>query len=285
MAEEKQISKNLQKSFIEIKKNITDKIQDLPWETLSDKLFCFENTFDSQFLSLKKLIEKVKILVWKTSDPNFLGEYCLFLIIQNALICYQLSGRWEKYWQEFAVYLEKYIFENFKNSDFTKYFFAPMNSKEIDNDDFRNNNIEFWENFLSQCKNNRRFTSMKIKRIIKSLDILEDLSESFFWYYQNMDKLNTLIAKKMKQKENAKTVVFSIKMFGYGARVLFNQQICFPFKIQIPIDCRLTDFCANYLQKDKEEIKNKEIEDFYKKLSDFLEIPPLHLDALLWLKK
>jgi DNA-(apurinic or apyrimidinic site) lyase len=91
-----------------------------------------------------------------------------------------------------------------------------------------------------------------------------------------MEKMLDLISKEMKQKKDAKTVVFAIKMFWYWARVAFGKVITYPYKINIPIDSRLTNIYEK-IWKD-----NLKIEDFYKKLSKEKNIPPLHLDSVLW---
>lgn len=55
-----------------------------------------------------------------------------------------------------------------------------------------------------------------------------------------MFEFNAKIAQIMNQKQDAKTIVFTTKMFGYGARIVFEKIIKYPFEIQIPLDSRLT---------------------------------------------
>jgi DNA-(apurinic or apyrimidinic site) lyase len=62
--------------------------------TLKDALEFEKN--DRQFKALEKL------------EKHFNNkEIFLALIISNALICYQLSGTGENYWEEFSNYFEK----------------------------------------------------------------------------------------------------------------------------------------------------------------------------------
>jgi DNA-(apurinic or apyrimidinic site) lyase len=80
----------------------------------------------------------------------------------------------------------------------------------------------------------------------------------------------------MKQKKDAKTIVFAVKMFSYWARNSFKKLNFFPENINVPVDSRLIALFEKY-KWDYEDI-NK----FYFDLSKKLNIPELHLDALVW---
>jgi DNA-(apurinic or apyrimidinic site) lyase len=80
----------------------------------------------------------------------------------------------------------------------------------------------------------------------------------------------------MKQKKDAKTIVFSVKMFSYWARNIFNKFNCFPVNINVPIDSRLIALF------DKYKWNYENINEFYFDLSKKLKIPELHLDAIVW---
>jgi len=211
--------------------------------SLKDAVFFEEK--DRQFLALQKLYRNKKI-----SDSVY-----LFLIITNSLVCYQLSWKWEDYWEEFWGALE--------NKDFNSF-------EEIYN---------FFKDFLSNSKNNKRFVNIKLKRIKK----LETFYKNFIWkekyFYENMLELRNVLAKTMNQKKEAKTVVFAIKMFSYWARNIFQFRE-FPKEIFIPIDSRLENLYKKY--SNLENINKDEIKRFYLDLSEKLNIPLLHLDAILW---
>ena len=195
---------------------------------------------DRQYIALKKLYE-------------FIGnkEIYLSLILMNSLICYQLSWKGEDYWEEFS-----------------KYF--------IENNVEKNNLItEIW-NFIKQSKNNKRFIETKINRLIKSKPFIETFVWKEEYYYNNMSILRTELAKVMKQKIDAKTIVFAIKMFSYWARNVYNKINYFPEELNVPIDSRLIALYERY----KWEYENINI--FYLDLSKKLNIPELHLDAILW---
>ena len=83
--------------------------------TLTDAVY-FEKQ-DRQFLALKKLYENKKM-----NNSNY-----LFLIIINSLICYQLSWKWENYWEEFSISLENKDFKNFNEIyNFFDFFFIKF---------------------------------------------------------------------------------------------------------------------------------------------------------------
>lgn len=197
---------------------------------------------DPQYISLKNLYFNIQN-----------KDFYLSLIITNALVCYQLSSQGEEYWEEFHQYFSKK---------------SPQNKTEIISDMIL---------FLKQSKGNKRILNMKIKRLEKVGLFLE----KFFWnekfYYENMQSLQTDLAKSMKQKIHDKTIVFTIKMFWYWARTQFEIFHYFPFEIPIPIDSRLTKLYQIYNKN-----SNIKIEEFYSLLSQKLWIPPLHLDAILW---
>lgn len=216
--------------------NLYEKLKNL---SLEDAIKIEE--FDRQFIALKKLSKNI---------PN--KEIYLWLIVANALICYQLSWKWEDYREEFSEYFSK---------------------KFCDKNSF----LDELKIFLKQSKNNKRLVQIKIWRLEKIKNFFE--LWKFFWregfFYKNMEKFLEEIAKNMKQKKDAKTIVFAVKMFWYWARNFFDFQK-FPKEIKIPIDSRL----ENLFEKFWEWEKNSKI--FYEKLSKKLNIPELHLDAILW---
>ena len=130
--------------------------------------------------------------------------------------------------------------------------------------------------FIKQSKNNKRFIDTKIKRLEK----LKPFLEKFIWreeeYYDDMEKLRDELAKTMKQKKDAKTIVFAVKMFSYWARNYFDRLVYFPESISIPIDSRLNNLFESY------KWNYTDINKFYFDLSNKLKIPELHLDAIVW---
>lgn len=217
---------------------------------LDDAIKFEEN--DRQFLALKNLWENIEKQDGKNEEKIY---FYLSLVLWNSIVCYQLSGKWEDYWEEFWEYFSTKFKKNFEK----KYI------------------LEILEEFLRNCKKNKRFTEMKIWRIKKFFIFLEqDFFEKEKYFYENMLELQEKIAKTMNQKKDAKTVVFAVKMFSYSARNIFGL-LYFPLDLMIPIDSRLTFLFEKYNFD-----KDLKIEDFYLDLSKKINIPMMHLDAILW---
>lgn len=198
---------------------------------------------DFQYIALKNLYLNIKN-----------KDFYLSLIIANSIVCYQLSSTWEKYWEEFCSYfIAKWI----------------INNEQLI--------IDEMSKFIKQSKWNKRFVETKIKRLKRLFPFLEIFFKNEKKYYENMTLLQEELAKIMNQKREDKTIVFAVKMFSYWARNYFEELIYFPKNINIPIDSRLTKIYEIY-----NEDKNLKIKDFYKVLSEKLNIPELHLDAIIW---
>jgi len=197
---------------------------------------------DRQFLALKKIKTNKNILF-------------LYLILINSLICYQLSGSWEDYWEEFSESIN-------------------INIKKIKT---KEDIFNFFSIFLINSKNNKRFIKIKLKRIKKALFFYDDFLVNYNIYIKDLELLRKNIAFIMNQKRNSKTIVFSIKMFSYWVRIVFNKFVKIPNSISIPIDSRLIKIFEYY------KWSYKDIEKFYFDLSNKLKIPPLNLDSLLWI--
>ena len=203
---------------------------------------------DRQFIALKNLEKNME------NKNSYLA-----LIISNSLICYQLSWKGELYWEEFSQYF---------SSKSQLFSWQENNSKQI---------IEELWNFISNSKNNRRFTSMKHKRLEKLLPFLDDFIKKPEYFYENMEILLEKLAETMNQKKDAKTIVFAIKMFWYAARNIYGFRE-FPKTIFIPIDSRLISIFNKYKEN------YNDIKKFYLELSEKLKIPLLHLDWIVWTK-
>jgi len=209
-----------------------------------------EELEDNQFLVLEKALEKFN------NKSLF-----VYLVVQNALLSYQLSTTWENRWKEFTDHV-------------------VANQFSLDKD----NLLDWWIEFLVACKWNRRLLNMKRKRVEKTLKLYDDFLSlnKIEYYYNNMFELNQLLANKMNQKNNAKTIVFAVKMYGYVTRIILDKFIPYPMNISMPIDSRITKIYEK--ETGKINYKNKDIEEYFGYLSWKYKIPPLHLDSLLWVK-
>lgn len=245
----KNLSKMQKINFINENKNMENiLLKKLEKYGLEDAIIFEEN--DRQFLALKNLWEKIEKKSWDLQDKIF---FYLGLILGNSLVCYQLSWKWEDYWEEFFYY-------------FSDKFEKNMNYFEI---------IKLLSEFLMVSKKNRRFTDMKLKRLEKFANFLKNFFGKEKYYYENMDIFREELAEIMNQKKDAKTIVFAIKMFSYGARNIFWFRKI-PEDFLIPIDSRLMSLFLKYWRH------NEKIDDFYKEIANNLKIPMMHLDAIIW---
>ena len=128
--------------------------------------------------------------------------------------------------------------------------------------------------FLKTCKWNKRYTDTKIWRLKKLSPYIPEIFSRQKFFYEDMKSLQLFLAKVMNQDISAKTIVFAVKMMGYGARNMWNF-VPYPQNISIPIDSRLTNIFEKYNTWET-------IEKFYEDLSKKTGISPLHLDAILW---
>lgn len=225
---------------------------------------------DLQFIALQKARNKIKS---KTTKDKIINQNLfLFLIIQNWIISYQIAWSWEKWREEFS---EKIIKERDKISDLL------INNK---------NNIERRYNFLTTSKYNKRIYNIKKSRLIKLNKFLDNMDRNdkniFENHYKDMEWLLTTISEIMNRPKDSKTLTFTIKMFWYWSRIVFDNIIYYPHTINIPIDSRLKKIYETNLSK---KIWNKKsdlilIKKFFSQLSKKHNIAPLHLDSILRIK-
>jgi len=216
----------------------------LPGDNIYQKIDYFERNYDSQFKSLKKIVD-----IYPSNKPEI-----IFWAIQDALVSFQLSWKWENWHEEFS----NFMIQNF--------------------DLFEEDNFLFWEKLLKNWKNNRRLIDLKLSRIRKTLLFKDEIVVNWEFYYKNMSELNKFIALKMWQPLYAKTIVFSIKFFSYVARIN-NNFIPFPFDISIPVDSRIKQ---KYFELTWKKWTDSVVRKYFNELWKNKGIPPLHLDSLLW---
>lgn len=84
----------------------------------------------------------------------------------------------------------------------------------------------------------------------------------------------------MGQTVRSKTITLAVKMFGYAARIVTSRFVIYPMDVQIPVDSRLRQIYVYNMKKDVDE---KKIQDYFQGLAEEFQVPPLHLDSLLWI--
>ena len=198
-----------------------------------------EEKVDLQFDALKNLWEN-------------LGDDELFikLVIANALVSYQLSGKGEDWWWEFS----RHFSENPPEGSITRAY----------------------SSFLPSSKTNRRLVAGKLKRIERVEPFLSSLSISEIrdYYFNGMERLRDELAKVMKAKRSAKTIVFAVKMFGYAGRITFSAFVPYPMAVEIPDDVRINAYTKRFT--------NEPPVSFWNRIAERTGIPPLHIDSILW---
>ena len=166
-----------------------------------DEIMEFEEKYDEQYKSLKKMYEKI---------PD--KKYFCIIVLLNALVSYQLNGTGEQYWEEFSKYFRKTRIKD------------P---------------IEDLIEFLTQSQYNKRLKETKIKRIRKLRKIVRMLEESQDKLYENPNDLLNLLSRALKSPRTSKTLVFAVKMFNYACRIKTGIKRPLPYEIDIPLDNRI----------------------------------------------
>lgn len=227
-------------------------------------------------IELEKFLAKYDIKIAKDlehKDPQFLAlQHCrnniknkdenlfIFLVIQCALVSYQIAWSGELRWAEFGKKIEE-----------DRNLLQDMRLNNTNNSDWR-------LTFLKNSKNNKRIYNIKKSRIEKLNKILQT-EKDFSRYHNDLENLNKILAKTMWTKIHSKTIVFAIKMFGYAYTIISWKEINYPNNINIPVDSRLKKIYS--LNTDKETTNEIEICEYFNKLSQKFSIPPLDLDTIL----
>ncbi|ASJ02731.1 N-glycosylase [Thermococcus profundus] len=177
-------------------------------------------------------------------------ELFLKLVLANSVVSYQLSGKGEDWWWEFS-----------------RYFSGKPPEGEI---------WKAYSEFLSSSRTNRRLVAGKIGRLKKLEPFLTSLSldELREYYTRGMVKLRDDIARTLGSKKSAKTIVFAVKMFGYAGRIAFGEFVPYTIEIEIPDDVRINAYTRRFT--DEKPVL------FWARIARETEIPPLHIDSILW---
>ncbi|ASJ16582.1 N-glycosylase [Thermococcus chitonophagus] len=195
-----------------------------------------EENLDEQFQALKYLSEHQD------------SELFIKLVVANALISYQLTGRGEQWWWEFAKY--------FSNLEVTSLY-------------------EAYSNFLPTSRYNRRLVGQKLRRIKRVEGFLNSLSlGELREYYGDMRSFWLALAKVVESEKEKKTIVFAVKMFGYASRIAFSEFIPYPMEIPIPEDVRIIKVTRKLTQENPRK--------FWREVARQTGVPPLHIDSIIW---
>lgn len=178
----------------------------------------------------------------------------------------------------------KALLELYKNLQNPKEFFKLILINALLSYQLQMKGEEYWEAFsdyFSQGKKaedfpdflsayNRRFLGAKLKRFNRAKKCVEELLKRFSLKElgEDLTRLVDFLSKCLNQKREAKTIVFAAKMFSYGYKVAFDRYPEGMWEVEIPLDSRL----KKVLPSTKE----------WRKVAQEVNIPPIRLDALIW---
>jgi len=177
-------------------------------------------------------------------------ETFLKLVIANSIVSYQLSGKGEDWWWEFS-----------------RWFSEGLRGRSI---------VGAYARFLPNSRTNRRLTAGKLRRLERIEPLLEGLTIEYLkaYYFGGMVKLREDLAGALGSSKSAKTIVFAVKMFGYAGRIAFGEFVPYPMRIEIPADARINAYTKH--------LTSEPPVSFWNRIAEKTEIPPLHIDSILW---
>lgn len=230
---------------------------DIRWYSF-DQVLAIEES-DRQFLALKNLWYSISQKLCPLYNRHQVQDFFLLIVLENALISYQIAGSGEQRWEEFADRLE---------SDFVALFTGFL---------MWNTNEERFYNLMTTSKYNKRLYNLKYTRLKK---FLTKKWVDMYRYYQDMEQLLLDLSLVMHMEKTAKTMAFAVKMFGYAARIVYGEFIPYPMSIRIPVDSRI----RKLWQKKDVDLTDRDIQEDIQSLAERMNIAPLHIDSLLWIK-
>jgi DNA-(apurinic or apyrimidinic site) lyase len=221
-----------------------------------DDILAIEHN-DKQFVVLQNARNRINT----TTDKD--KKLFVFLVMQCAIVGFQIAGSGPLRREEFA--------------DKIQTNWNVLQELQYDN-------VDRWYQFLTTSRYNKRLYNNKRKRLEKFAVAYNMLVEnkSMLDYHQTMSHLRTQLSKAMQQDPYNKTMAFTIKMYGYATRIVTKHLIHYPMDIVIPLDSRLR---AIAIQQDVKynQSNDTHIIAYYQDLADKYNIPPLHLDSLIWI--
>jgi len=112
---------------------------------------------------------------------------------------------------------------------------------------------------------NKRLLNHKLKRLEK---IKSCLNEELLDTVYDLEKLVVKLSSCLKQKKESKTITFCAKMVRYALLIAEGREPLNVWKIAMPIDSRIA--------------KISKSQNFWRKVAELSEIPPLLIDGILW---
>ncbi len=203
-----------------------------------------------------------RILALEKKDPQYLSICSLCrrrgeretarLVMMNALISYRLAGKGEEHWDYFSK------------------FFAQRRRDDI------------CAEFLEYVRTSPYLAvgrDARIRRVSKICRYEPDLDDLVKTWKNLINILNA--------DDDAKTIVFTIKMLNYVYICCRGVDRMLPYEIPIPVDYRVARLtaCLGLVDIPPEEALRrwKDVQRVWNEVAQISGIPPLHIDTLLWL--
>ena len=214
-------------------------------------------------------IKRLELIDPQMSAARMIRDKCgsktPVLLFINALVSYMLVMKGEEYWLKYASSIPSRCPEDWGNA------------------------LRVVEEFTR--RHNRYALANKLSRLraLKKCGSLEHLIYDREYKYLWMET-----ARCLRTSPNAKTVVFAVKMAYYGHRVNgFDDTL--PMEIPLPVDRRVALITVlsgivrirdsgNFYEETRVLMKKSDlVRKAWSRVSAYSSIPPLHLDAVLWL--
>ncbi|MCX8180821.1 MAG: N-glycosylase/DNA lyase [Thermofilaceae archaeon] len=234
-----------------INKEVLEEISLRLMDEGSRELIEMSEEIDPQMNSVKNILAKFSSL-----------EAASFYIIGVASISYQLSAKGEEHWA---------IASSYASGD-------PI--EDLQHFTVRSPTLRF----------SREAREARVKRLVS---FWPSFKQNFTEYISDLERLRRNLAQVLRAEVDAKTVVFSVKMFYYALKAS-DIKVEVPFTIPIPVDrrvclvslaSRLVEGAPPTLEEARKLLSKapKLVAKAWNDVSLRAMIPPLRLDALLWL--
>ncbi len=223
----------------------------------SDKIELFEIT-DPQYKALENLYREL-------NDCSSLA----LLTVLNSIVSYQLSTTGEDYWWEFSRYQE-----------FKKYSRNP----EMLWDAFRR--------FLLSSRGNTSAREIKLRRIsrLREEEFHIEIYAKFSDYAKDLGSFAKRLSEILRQNIYDKTIVFSVKMLYYVARIC-NMKIGGFEEVKIPVDRRVA--AVSFTSEIVDVVDTRDVVEYIMRekktalkawdiVSETSGISLIKLDSLIW---
>ncbi len=230
----------MQKAIEELKRCLANSLKQFSFDDIQ-KI----EVSDLQYRALFDLWNKGQLSAFSSSSCELFTR----LVVANALVSYQPSGKGELYWEEFST------------------FFSTRRYADV---------YEAISNFLRESHHNRRLHNVKLGRLRKALPSINEI---------RLDTTYSELYKALLSAFHApysKTASFAVKMFGYARRVITAEFVMFPFSIPIPLDSRIKCLTPLSSAQPRKTFPIKQAIGFWQDVAQLANLPALHIDSVLW---